>query len=134
MALKKNRLSEDSKRLLDHIKAHGPQNLAQLRPVTGELESDLVKRLRNLRTGGWLEIVEGAPELRWNICSVAAPLFDLGLTPGRTGKGTPKPMGEMPERRQINVMKSADYKPVPFTPPRQGSLDFSAIASRGVRC
>jgi hypothetical protein len=27
MALKKNRLSEDSKRLLDHIKAHGPQNL-----------------------------------------------------------------------------------------------------------
>ena len=64
MALKKNRLSEDSKRLLDHIKAHGPQNLVQLRPVTGELESDLVKRLRNLRTGGWLEIVEGAPELR----------------------------------------------------------------------
>ena len=133
MALKKNRLSEDSKRLLDHIKAHGPQNLAQLRPVTGELESDLVKRLRNLRTGGWLEIVEGAPELRWNICSVAAPLFDLGLTPGRTGKGTPKLMGDMPARRQINVMEGK-YEPKPFTPPRQGSLDFSAIASRGVRC
>lgn len=43
-------------------------------------------------------------------------------------------MGEMPERRQINVMKSDDYKPTPFTPLRQGSLDFSAIVSRGVRC
>ena len=133
MALKKNRLSEGSKRLLDHIKAHGPQNLAQLRKVTGELESDLVKRLRNLRTGGWLEIVEGAPELRWNICSVAAPLFDLGLTPGRTGKARPKPMGDMPARRQINVMEG-EYKTTPFTPPRQGSLDFSAISSHGVRC
>ncbi|MEN2384207.1 hypothetical protein [Comamonas sp. A7-5] len=65
---------------------------------------------------------------------MAAPLFDLGQTPGRAGKGAPKPMGEMPERRQINVMKSDDYKPTPFTPLRQGSLDFSAIVSRGVRC
>ena len=134
MKFQKNRLSEDSKRLLAHIKANGPQNLAQLRPLTGEVESDLVKRLRNLRTGGWLEVEEGAPELRWNICSVAAPLFDLGLTPGRTSKGTPKPMGEMPARREINVMGGEDYKPKPFTPSRQGSLDFSAIASRGVRC
>ena len=133
MTLKKNRLSVESKRLLEHILANGPQNLFQLRPLTGELESDLVKRLRNLRTGGWLEIVEGAPELRWNICSVAAPLFDLGLAPRRNGKDAPKPMGEMPERRQINVMEG-EYKPTPFTPSRQGSLDFSAIASRGVRC
>ena len=132
MALKKNRLSEDSKRLLDHIKAHGPQNLTQLRPVTGELESDLVKRLRNLRTGGWLEIVEGAPELRWNICKDAIPLFEQGLVAKRH-KGEPKPMGDMPARRQINVMEG-EYKTTPFTPPRKGSLDFSAIASRGVRC
>ena len=133
MKLKKNRLSEDSKRLLAHIKAHGPQNLAQLRPLTGEVESDLVKRLRNLRTGGWLEVEEGAPELRWNICSVAAPLFDLGLAPRRNGKDAPKPMGEMPERRQINVMEGK-YEPTPFAPPRKGSLDFSSIASRGVSC
>ena len=133
MKLKKNRLSEDSKRLLAHIKANGPQNLAQLRPLTGEVESDLVKRLRNLRTGGWLEVEEGAPELSWNICSVAAPLFDLGLAPRRNGKDAPKPMGEMPERRQINVMEG-EYKPIPFTPSRQGLMDFSAIASRGVRC
>ena len=132
MTLKKNRLSEYSKRLLEHIKTHGPQNLAQLRPVTGELESDLVKRLRNLRTGGWLEIVEGAPELRWNICKGAAPLFEQGLV-AKGRKGEPKPMGDMPAPRQINVMEGR-YEPTPFAPPRKGSLDFSAIASRGVRC
>lgn len=132
MTLKKNRLSEDSKRLLAHILANGPQNLVQLRPLTGELESDLVKRLRNLRTGGWLEIVEGAPELRWNICQGAIPLFEQGLV-AKGRKGEPKPMGEVAERRQINVMEG-EYKTTPFTPPRKGSLDFSAIASRGVRC
>ena len=132
MTLKKNRLSEYSKRLLEHVKTHGPQNLAQLRPVTGELESDLVKRLRNLRTGGWLEIEEGASELRWNICTGAIPLFEQGLV-AKKRQGKSKPMGEVAERRQINVMEG-DYKPKPFTSPRKGSLDFSAIASRGVRC
>lgn len=133
MRFQKNRLSEDSKRLLAHIKAHGPQNLAQLRPLTGEVESDLVKRLRNLRTGGWLEVEEGAPELRWDICKAAVPLFEQGLAVQRSGKGLPKPMGEMPLPRQVNVMAS-QYKPAPFTPPRMGSLDFSSIASRGVSC
>lgn len=133
MTLKKNRLSVESKRLLEHMLANGPQNLFQLRPLTGELESDLIKRLRNLRTGGWLEIEEGAPELRWNICKAAVPLFEQGLAVQRSGKGLPKPMGEMPLPRQINVM-SGQYKPAPFTPPRMGSLDFSSIASRGVSC
>lgn len=132
MTLKKNRLSEYSKRLLEHIKTHGPQNIAQLRPVTGELESDLVKRLRNLRVGGWLEFVEGAQELRWNICKGVIPLFEQGLVAKRR-KGEPKPMGEVAGRRQINVMEG-DYRPKPFVPPRKGSLDFSAIASHGVRC
>ena len=131
--LKKNRLSEDSKRLLAHIKESGPQTLAQLRPLTGELESDLIKRLRNLRTGGWMEIAEDAPELRWDICKAAIPLFELGLAAKRPGKGEPKPMGEMPLPRQINVM-AGQYKPAAFTPPRQGSMDFRTIASRGVQC
>jgi len=132
MALKKNRLSEDSKRLLSHILENGPQNLFQLRPITGELESDLVKRLRNLRTGGWLELVDDRPQLCWGICKDAIPLFEQGLVAKRR-KGEPKPMGDMPTRRQINVMEG-EYKPKPFTPPRQGSMDFSAIASHGVRC
>ena len=131
--LKKNRLSEDSKRLLAHIKANGPQTLAQLRPLTGENESNLNKRLRNLRTGGWLEVVEGAPVLSWNICSAAAPLFELGLAPKKPAKGEPKPMGEIPLPRQINVM-AGHYVPAPFTPARQGSQNFSTIASRGVHC
>ena len=131
--LKKNRLSEDSKRLLAHIKDSGPQTLAQLRPLTGELESDLIKRLRNLRTGGWMEIAEDAPELRWDICKAAIPLFELGLAAKRPGKGEPKPMGEIPLPRQINVM-AGEYKPAAFTPPRQGSMDFHTIASRGVQC
>ena len=132
MSLKKNRLSEESKRLLAHILANGPQNLFQLRPLTGELESDLVKRLRNLRTGGWLELVDDRPQLCWGICKDAIPLFKQGLEPQRS-KGVPKPMGEMPAPRQINVM-AGQYEPTPFTPPRKGSLDFSAIASRGLRC
>ena len=130
--LKKNRLSVESKRLLEHMLANGPQNLFQLRPLTGELESDLIKRLRNLRTGGWLEVVEGTAALSWNICSDAAPLFELGLAPKRS-KCEPQSMGEMPLPRQINVM-AGEYKPAPFTPARVGSLDFSAIASRGVHC
>jgi len=133
MTLKKNRLSEDSKRLLAHILKHGPQNLFQLRPVTGELEGDLVKRLRNLRTGGWLQLVDDGPQLCWGICKDAIPLFEQGLVAKRSRKGEPKPMGEMPKQRQINVMEG-EYKTTPFTPPRKGSLDFRDIASRGVRC
>ena len=132
MTLKKNRLSVESKRLLEHILAKGPQNLFQLRPLTGEEEGDLVKRLRNLRIGGWLEIVDDKPQLCWNICKDAIPLFEQGLVAKRC-KGEPKPMGEVAERRQINVMEGY-YKPKPFTSSRKGSLDFSAIASRGVRC
>ncbi|MFS4550035.1 hypothetical protein [Comamonas resistens] len=130
--LKKNRLSEDSKRLLAHIKVNGPQTLQQLRPLTGENESNLIKRLRNLRTGGWLVVVDGAPVLSWNICAAAAPLFDQGLAAKRS-KTESKPMGEMPLPRQIRVM-DGHYVPTPFTPARSGSLDFSSIASRGVRC
>ena len=133
MTLKKNRLSEDSRILLTHILANGPQNLSQLRPVTGELESDLVKRLRNLRTGGWLMLVEDRPQLCWDICKAAIPFFQQGLVAKQASKGQPKPMGGFAERRQINVMEG-DYKPKPFTSSRKGSLDFSAIASRGVRC
>ena len=133
MMLKRNRLSVESKRLLERMVANGPQNLSQLRPLTGELESDLIKRLRNLRTGGWLEVVDDGPQLRWNICKAAIPLFEQGLVAKHASKGEPKPMGEMPLPRQINVM-AGQYKPAPFTPPRMGSLDFSSIASRGVSC
>ena len=133
MTLKKNRLSVESKRLLEHILANGPQNLFQLRPLTGEQEGDLVKRLRNLRTGGWLEIVDDKPQLCWNICQAAIPLFKQGLVAKKASKGEPKPMGDMPLPRQINVM-AGQYEPAPFTPPRQGSMDFRAIASRGVHC
>ena len=133
MTLRKNRLSVESKRLLEHILANGPQNLFQLRPLTGELESDLVKRLRNLRTGGWLELVEDRPQLCWDICKAAIPFFEKGLVALHASKGQPKPMGEMPKPRQINVM-AGRYESAPFTPPRQGSMDFRAIASRGVRC
>lgn len=130
--LKKNRLSEDSKRLLEHILANGPQNLFQLRPLTGETESGLVKRLRNLRTGGWLELVEDRPQLCWNICKDAVPMFQQGMAAKRS-KTELKPMGDMPLPRQVRVM-DGDYIPTPFTPARKGSQDFSAIASRGVRC
>ena len=133
MNLRKNRLSEDSKHLLDHIKTHGPQTLGQLRPLTGEQEGNLIKRLRNLRIGGWLEIVDGASEQRWNICSVAAPLFEKDRTAGRPKKGQPKPMGEMPLPRQVDVMNTT-YKPEPFRPPRAGSMTSQSIASRGLRC
>lgn len=131
--MKKNRLSVESKRLLEHILANGPQNLFQLGSVTGELESDLVKRLRNLRTGGWLELVDDQPQLCWNIRKDAIALFKQGLSARRPDKGEPKPMGLMPLPRQVNVMAGL-YQPAPFTPPRMGSMDFSAIASRGVRC
>lgn len=131
--LKKNRLSEESKHMLAHILAHGPQSLAQLRRFTDRADSELVKRLRNLRTAGWLEVVEGAPEMRWNIRAAAAPLFAEGRTPKRSSKDESKPMGEMPLPRQINVM-AGKYEPAPFTPPRQGSMDFRTIASRGVHC
>ena len=133
MTLRKNRLSVESKRLLEHILANGPQNLFQLRPLTGELEGDLVKRLRNLRTGGWLEIVDDKPQLCWDICKAAIPFFQKGQVAKHASKGQPKPMGEMPLPRQINVMEGR-YESAPFTPPRQGSMDFRAIASRGVRC
>lgn len=131
--LKRNRLSEDSKRMLAHILAHGPQTLSQLRPLTGEQEGNLIKRLRNLRIGGWLEIVEGEQGQRWDICSAAASLFEKDRTPGRPKKDSPKPMGEMPLPRQINVMVGR-YEPTPFTPHRQGSMDYRTIASRGVQC
>ena len=133
MNLRKNRLSEDSKRLLDHIKAHGPQTLVQMRPLTGEQGGNLIKRLRNLRIGGWLEIVEGTSEQRWDICKAAVPLFEKGLTRKRSDKGAPKPMGEMPLPRQVDVMNTT-YKPEPFTPPRAGSMTSQSIASRGLRC
>ena len=133
MTFQKNRLSVESKRLLEHMLANGPQNLFQLRPLTGEVESDLIKRLRNLRTGGWLEVVDDRPQLCWNICKAAIPLFQQGLAAKRASKSEPKPMGEMPLPRQVNVM-AGQYKPAPFTPPRMGSLDFSSIASRGVSC
>ena len=133
MTFQKNRLSVESKRLLEHMLANGPQNLFQLRPLTGEVESDLIKRLRNLRTGGWLEVVDDRPQLCWNICKAAIPLFQQGLVAKRPSKSEPKPMGEMPLPRQVNVM-AGQYKPAPFTPPRMGSLDFSSIASRGVSC
>lgn len=133
MTMKKNRLSAESKRLLEHILANGPQNLFQLVSLTGELEGDLVKHLRNLRIGGWLELVDDQPQLCWNIRKDAIPLFKQGLTLKKSRKGEPKPMGDMPERRQINVMVGR-YKPEPFTPPRKGALDFRGIASHGVRC
>ena len=133
MTMKKNRLSAESKRLLEHILANGPQNLFQLGSVTGELERGLVKRLRNLRTGGWLELVDDQPQLCWNIRKDAIPLFKQGLTARKRSTGEPKPMGQMPLPRQINVM-AGRYEPAPFTSPRKGSLDFRGIASHGVRC
>lgn len=133
MTMKKNRLSVESKRLLEHLLANGPQNLFQLGSVASEPESDLVKRLRNLRTGGWLELVDDQPQLCWNIRKDAIPLFKQGLSARKRDAGEPKLMGLMPLPRQINVM-AGRYEPAPFTPPRKGSLDFSAIASHGVRC
>lgn len=133
MSQKKSRLSEDSKQLLAHILEKGPQNLFQLCHVTGEMEGDLVKRLRNLRIGGWLELVDDGPQLCWGICKDAIPLFKQGLATQKARKDAPKPMGEMAKPRQINVM-GGYYKTTPFTPPRKGSMDFKAIDSLGVRC
>lgn len=130
--LNKSHIGEESKRLIAHIRKHGPQGLAALRPITGQADSELRKRLRNLCTSGWL-VMEDGIECTWTIAVAAAPLFDLGLAPKKPSHDKPRPMGQMPLPRQINVMQG-EYVPTPFTPARQGAMDFGAIASRGVRC
>ena len=129
--LKTSRLSESSKQVIAQIRKLGPQTLAQLRPLIGDPDGEIRKRLCNLCTSGWLEKIEGA-EPSWGIRSTAAGLFETGKAPRKAEKTQP-PMGEFPKPRQIDVMNTT-YKPEPFTPPRAGSQAYQSIASRGQRC
>ena len=132
---KTSRLSESSRQVIALMRQQGPLTLAQLRPLIGIADGEITKRLRNLCVSGWLEKIEG-PELRWGICSAAAPLFDTGKAPRKPQRKEQKPkpeLGEFPLPRQIDVMNST-YEPEPFTPPRAGSTASQSIASRGLRC
>lgn len=128
---KTSRLSEHSKQVIAKIRKDGPQTLGQLRPLVGGYDYEIRKRLSNLCTAGWLEKIEGS-ETKWDIRSAAASLFETGKAPHKAKKAQP-PMGDFPQPRQIDVMKTT-YKPEPFTPPRAGSQANQSIASRGQRC
>lgn len=128
---KTSRMSESSKQVIAQIRKFGPQTLAQLRPLVGGYDADIRKRLRNLCTAGWLEKMSGTED-SWGIRNAALPLIETGKAP-RKGKKPPPPMGEFPQPRQVDVMGTT-YVPTPFTPPREGSLSYQSIASRGQRC
>ena len=138
---RKSTMSAESKAIVDYLRKFGPTNRTELNSaMRGQTADEITKRLNNLSIAGWVLF---SPAFRtWEISPSAHGMFpSLDAVSKRQAvkeareslkTETYAPQEVVPPRT-FNF-HGTKYEPTPFTPARQGALDFGQIPSRGQRC
>lgn len=138
---RKPTMSAASKAIVDYLRKFGPTNRTELNSaMSGQTANEVTKRLNNLSIAGWVRF--SAVYRVWEISPSAHGMFpDLDASSKRQAvkeareslkTETYAPLEVVPPRT-FNFHGST-YEPTPFTPARQGALDFGQIPSRGQHC
>lgn len=138
---RKSTMSAESKAIVDYLRKFGPTNRTELNSaMRGQTAVEITKRLNNLSIAGWVRF---SPVYRvWEISPSAHGMFpSLDMATKRLAvkkakaevkAGTKEP-AELVPPRTFNF-HGTTYEPQPFTPARQGALDFGQVPSHGQRC
>ena len=131
---RKSTMSPESAEVIGHLKVYCRCTVDQLCESFPEVpRTVLLKRLRNLRALGWLDVASNEDGLgEWFVRS-SARATAVNTTAPVPPDTTPAPAGQLAAPRRVNVM-SGDYVPARSPVLRPGSMDFRACASVGYRC
>lgn len=125
---RKTALGPESVALIAHLRTHGKTCAKDLCVQFPEhTKGQLLKRLRNLVTYGWLDFgwdKDGAQH--WFVRPTARAAVAVAVPAQAAVPNLVPP-------RRINVM-AGTYTPHAFAPARSGALDFASVASRGHSC
>lgn len=125
---RKTALGPESVALIAHLRTHGKASAKDLCvQFPGQTKGQLLKRLRNLVTYGWLDFgwdKDGAQH--WFVQPSARSAVAVAVA-------TPPAVPNLVPPRRINVM-AGTYTPSGFAPARRGAMDFARVASRGHSC
>jgi hypothetical protein len=131
---RKSTMSPESAAVVTYLKDHRRCTVDQLCAGFPEVpRTVLLKRLRNLRALGWLDVSSNVDGVGvWSVRSSAR------ATAVRTSESAPRdsaptPTGPVAEPRRVNVM-SGTYVPPRGPALRAGALDYRSCPSVGHRC
>lgn len=130
-------MSPESNLVIMYLKANGARTLDELHAqLPQEARPKLLKRIRNLRAGGWLVIetlVDG--QLLYRLAPSAVRKARLQQKAAKCPPDAAKvaePLPIVPPRR-LDVMNTT-WEPKPDPVLRSGANDFRAIQSHGLHC